>query len=149
MFYLDAYYTVAEAENLETQIRALILGPTVVATVDIDSDTLNIKSNGEWITCYIELPEGCDADDIDSSLIFMNETIPVDISAPVEIGDYDEDGIPDLMVKFSRASVVEWLGLDDYSEDPGKSFEVTFKISGRVKNTLFEGYDTIRILTKE
>jgi hypothetical protein len=148
MFYLDAYYTVVEAENLETQIRALILAPTVVATVDIDSDTLNIKSNGEWITCYIELPEGYDADDIDSSLIFMNETIPVDISAPVEIGDYDEDGIPDLMVKFSRASIVEWLGLVDYSEDPGKSFEVTFKISGRVKNTLFEGYDTIRILTK-
>jgi hypothetical protein len=78
----------------------------------------------------------------------MNETIPVDISAPVEIGDYDEDGIPDLMAKFSRASVVEWLGIVDYSEEPGKSFEVTLKISGRVKNTLFEGYDTIRILTE-
>ncbi|MCK4435140.1 hypothetical protein KAU92_06580, partial [Candidatus Bathyarchaeota archaeon] len=30
----------------------------ISATVDIEPNTLNLKSEGEWITCYIELPEG-------------------------------------------------------------------------------------------
>jgi parallel beta-helix repeat protein len=75
------------------------------ATVDIDPDTLNLKSQGKWITASIELPEGYDVADINVSTMLSNGTVPVDPNAPTAIGDYDGDGIPDLMVKFNRTAV--------------------------------------------
>jgi hypothetical protein len=73
--------------------------------IDFDPDTLNLKSKGEVVTVYIELPEGYDAGQIDVSSIILNGTVPA-LTKPTEIGDYDDDGIPDLMVKFDRASVI-------------------------------------------
>jgi len=89
--------------------------PLILANIDIAPDTLNLKSKGKWITCYIELPEGYNASDVNRSTIMLNDTIPIDpfwIDKPLEsvVGDYDDDGIPDLMVKFNRAAVIEWLG---------------------------------------
>lgn len=37
----------------------------------------------------------------------LNDTIPVDPHSPTKIGDYDHDGIPDLMVKFNEAEVMK------------------------------------------
>jgi len=31
--------------------------PTILATVDVNPDTLNLKSNGECVTVYITLPD--------------------------------------------------------------------------------------------
>jgi len=108
----------------------------ISATIDVEPDTLNAKSSGRWITCYVELPEGYDVSDIDIFTIMLEHTIPLDSGAPTEIGDYDEDGIPDLMVKFDKASIIELL-------DTG---EVTLTITGEVDGTPFEGSDTIRVI---
>jgi len=119
-----------------------------VHDIDVDSDTLNLKSNGEWVTAYIELPAGYNLSDICISTVQINNTISVDSSAPTQIGDYDLDGVPDLMVKFDRASIIEWLGAIDYSEETGKSCLVTVSITGNVLDVLFEGLDTIKMLRK-
>lgn len=63
------------------------------------------------------------------------------------IEDYDRDGIPDLMVKFDKVTVAEWLVSLGYG-GARKKQEVTFRITGRVKDTLFEGFNTILILSK-
>jgi hypothetical protein len=147
MFYVDAYYTVVEAEKLEKQLRSVILNSVVPATIDIEPETLNLQSEGEWISCYIELPEDYDVADIEDDLIFLNETIPADVNAPIQIGDHDEDGNRDLMVKFDRTSVIEWLETIGYSEEIGSIAEVIFEISGKVKDTLLEGYTTVQIIT--
>jgi hypothetical protein len=120
----------------------------VLAEVDFDPDTLNLKSNGEWITCYIELSAGLNVGDIDVGTILLNDTIEVDLGAPAQIGDYDWDGIADLMVKFDRSTVIDWLRLADYNQDTGKSFEVNLKITGMVAGTTFEGADTVKVLLK-
>jgi hypothetical protein len=73
--------------------------------IDFDPDTLNLKSRGEVVTVYIELPEGYDVGQIDVSSIILNGTVPA-LAKPAEIGDYDGDGMLDLMVKFDRASVI-------------------------------------------
>jgi len=122
--------------------------PTLSAAIDIDPDTLNLKSNGQWITAYIELPEEYSVSEIDVSSILLNGSMSVDPEAPTEVGDHDVDNIPDLTVKFERASVVEWLGAADYGEDTGKSAEVALAITGEVAGTPFEGVDTIRVLLK-
>jgi hypothetical protein len=114
----------------------------VTAIIDIHPHTLNLKSKGKWITCYIELPDGYDVGDIDFSTVMLNDTIPVsllDVPAPdpvpTEIGDYDGDGIPDLLVKFDRAEVMALLSVG----------EATLTITGEVAGTPFEGSDTVRV----
>jgi hypothetical protein len=118
--------------------RALVPGP-IEAMVDIDPDTLNLNSKGKWITCYIELPEGYDVDDIDVSTIKLNDQVPAE-SHPTGIGDEDDDGVPDLMVKFDREAVQEILQAGD---------EVEITVTGELEDeTPFEGSDTIRVIDK-
>jgi len=76
----------------------------ITATVDVTPDTLNLKSQGKWITAYIELPSPYNVNNIIVSSIKMNNLVPAAMK-PTEIGDYDGDGIADLMVKFDRSAV--------------------------------------------
>jgi hypothetical protein len=109
--------------------------PAIPATLDINPDTLNLKSKGKWITAYIELPEGYNVNDIDISTVKLNNKIEAELH-PTEIGDYDTDGIPDLMVKFDRQELIATLSVG----------EATLTITGKVNETLFEGSDTIRVI---
>jgi len=114
----------------------------VPASIDIDPNTLNLKSKGEWITGYIELPEGYNVVNINASSIMLNGTIPVDSSAPKAIGDYDSDGIPDLMVKFDRAAVSGLILSQGIT-----SGNVVLTITGRLYDgTMLQGSDTIRVM---
>ncbi|MEE9150432.1 MAG: hypothetical protein V3U20_01195, partial [Thermoplasmata archaeon] len=85
----------------------------------------------------IELPEGFDVNDIEVLTILLEDTISAE-PRPVTVGDYDKDGIPDLMVKFERSKVEEMLLPGIYN----------LKISGQLTDgTLFEGYsDTIKVI---
>jgi len=120
------------------RVVASVLEPTVIeGTVDIDPDTLNLKSKGKWITCYIELPEGYDVAEIDVSTIMLNDLVPAE-SRPTGILDHDGDGVAELMVKFSRAAVQGLLGPADQAE---------LTVTGELADgTLFEGTDTIRVV---
>jgi len=82
----------------------------IPATIDIDPDTLNLKSMGKWITCYIELPKGYDVTKIDVSTIMLNRQVRTK-THPTETGDYDNDDIADIMVKFDRSDVQNILDL--------------------------------------
>jgi len=117
--------------------------PVLTAAIDIIPQSLNLRSRGKWITIYIELPEVYNISDIDATTIMLNNTIPIDFEAPVEIGDYDNDTIPDLMVKFDRATVCNFILSKGI-----KYGNVTFMLSGKLywlNEILFEGYDTIRV----
>jgi len=106
------------------------------ATVDMDPDTLNTKSEGKWITSYIELPEGYDVSGVDIATVMLNGVVSARLH-PTGIGDYDDDGIPDLMVKFNRQDVIALLSAG----------EATLTITGQlVDGTPFEGSDTIRVI---
>ena len=120
------------------------------AFIDIDPDTLNLESNGEWLTAYIELPEGYDVGDINVSTINLLDSIPVDPTAPATIGDCDGDGISDLMVKFNRTAVIIYLGTEDVTEDEtGTDYYEESTITGELTDgTPFEGSDTIRVVDK-
>jgi hypothetical protein len=109
------------------------------ATIDFNPDTLNLKSKGKVVTVYIELPEGYDAEEIDISTVMLNGIVPA-WAHPTDVGDYDSDGVSDLMVKFDRSDVQNVLA-------PGNEVEVT--VSGQLTDgTSFEGADTIRVIAK-
>ncbi len=44
--------------------------------VDFDPDTLNLQSEGKFVTVYIELPEDIDASEIDLFSLELNELVP-------------------------------------------------------------------------
>jgi RHS repeat-associated protein len=110
----------------------------IEADVDFNPDTLNLKSEGTWMTCYIELPDGYTAADIDTPTLLLNEAVPVDW---YEFGDYDSDGIIDLTAKFSREAVQETLG-------PGSMVPVMLSGSSVDELFTFKGMDVIKVLGK-
>ena len=116
--------------------------------IDVNPDTLNLKSNGEWITCYIELSDGFDVNDIDVDSIKLTvdgKEVLVDPAAPTEIGDYDSDGVPDLMVKFDRSELIENVNTIDFENADGKFYDLPTTITGTADGIPFKGTDTIRV----
>ncbi|MGD0496456.1 MAG: NosD domain-containing protein [Candidatus Bathyarchaeia archaeon] len=122
----------------------------VNATIDIDPGTLNLRSRGKWITCYVELPKGYNVSDINVTSVMLNDTVPVYPKAHA-IGDYDEDGIPDLMVKFDRAEVIDYImanvNMTELFEE--KLMTVTLTITGKLNDgTPLQGNTKIRIIAR-
>jgi len=113
----------------------------ISATIDIDPNTINLKSKGKYITCYIELPTGYDVNDIDISMVILiwdGSKVSAETS-PTEVGDYDSDSNADLMVKFDRASVHDMLS--------GGSIEL--EVSGSLTGGPdFEGSDVVNVIDK-
>jgi len=104
--YMDLTYT-----SMGDYGSELVLGfagtavGAVQGTLDFDPDTLNLGSNGKWVTCLIELPDGYDVSAIVFSELTLNDVVPADTTHKASVGDADSDGVPDLVVKFDRASV--------------------------------------------
>jgi hypothetical protein len=118
-------------------IRYIIEAPIAEATIDIDPNTLNLKSRGRWITTYIELSEGYNVNLIDVSTILLEDTISAQLR-PTSIGDYDDDGIPDLMVKFDRSDVIDMLSPGTYN----------LKVTGELEDgSFFKGYSDLITVT--
>lgn len=113
------------------------------ATIDFDPDTLNLKSAGKWITCYIELSEGYSVEEIvpNTVRLWVKGSQILAEEKPTAIGDYDADGILDLMLKFSRSAFIEILKSAGLT--PG---DVTLTVNGQVGNAIFEGTDTVRVV---
>jgi parallel beta-helix repeat protein len=113
------------------------------AKIDIKPDTLNLKSRGQWITCYIELPKGYSVRDINVSTIRLNNTVSACLK-PTIVGDYDGDKITDMMVKFDRAKVINYIL--SVAGKKTRLGQATLTITGKLKNGMrFEGSDQIKI----
>ncbi len=109
---------------------------TINATIDFDPDTLNKKSKGTWIVIYIELPKGFRVEDIKVSSILLNGVVLAE-PWPYSVGDYDNDGIPDIAVKFRRDNVINIL-------PSGNNAQIIVK--GSAGAVTFEGRDVIRVI---
>jgi hypothetical protein len=109
-----------------------IPAPPIEAEVDVDPDTLNLNSKGNWIMCYIWLPEEYNVTDVDPNSIILEN----DIKAESFLANNTEQFVTAI---FSREKVQSIL-------DVG---EVELRITGRLKDgTLFEGTDVIRVIDK-
>jgi len=130
--------------------------PAISATVDIDPDTLNLKSNGEFVTAYIELPEGYSVADIVLETVYLDgiqaitdPTFGFVTDPDAYLTDHDGDGILERMVKFDRATVRDTLtDVTDYEEGT-KFYDLTLTVTGQLADgTLFEGTDIVTVIKK-
>jgi hypothetical protein len=116
-------------------VRITARPTTVEAAIDINPDTLNLRSKGKWITCYIEWPEEYDVADIDVGSILLEGLLEVQHS------DVQDDV---LMVEFDRQDVIAYIELVLGIEPPA---DVTLMVTGELNDgTPFEGSDTIRVI---
>jgi len=140
--------TVGESEFRRVISRRAVsftVGPSIsMATIDLHPEALNLASRGEYVTAYVELPAGYDVADINVLTVMLNDTVRAE-PQPTAIGDYDRDGIPDLMMKFDRAKVEQHvLNAVSLTE---KFTTVTLTIAGRLNDeTQFQGSATIKIV---
>ena len=102
----------------------------IAADIDIHPNTLNLKSEGKWITCSIWFPEGFDVDDT-KSVLLNGEVTP---------GWYMVHETRQMLkVKFKRSKVQDILNVG----------QVELTISGElIDGTKFEGTDTITVIDK-
>lgn len=118
-----------------------IAPPTIDATLDISPTGLNLQSKGKWVVGHIELPEGYNLGDIDVSTIMVNDTVPIDLTAPVEVGDYDNDSVSDLTFAFNRTEIVEYVVSRGVTRG-----SVTLALTGKLRRIVsFRGCDTIQV----
>jgi low density lipoprotein receptor-related protein 5/6 len=113
---------------------ALTIIPEVVveAAIEIEPDTLNLKSGGRWITCYIALPEWFDVAYIDIPSVVLEEGIGAE---EVWLDEKNQVAI----AKFKRSELQDVL-------DAG---EVELTVSGELRGVVkFEGTDVIRVIDK-
>jgi len=108
----------------------------IIATINIEPETLNLKSQGRWITCFIQLPEGYSVEDIDIATILLENNIPAEWTNI-------EDSV--LIVKFDRAAVIQYIRdiLDITSGEVALTIAATL-----VDGTSIEAADTIRVISK-
>lgn len=124
-------------EGPDSEIYITVYDPVSLITADISvhPKNLNLASQGQWITVHIELPSGYDVAEIDITTIRLEGIIPAE-TEPAVIGDYDEDGALDLMVKFDRQNLISLL-------EPGDS---KLRVEGKLADgTMFAGTDTITV----
>jgi hypothetical protein len=121
--------------TLSVQVTAPPPGPSIV-TFDFVPRTLNLMSRGQVVTGFLEPQPPLTLADLDiSSLVLGGSVSPEE---PINPGDHDDDGIPDLMMKFPRSAVISTIG------SPGASTEVT--VAGHIDGQHFEAMDYVRTL---
>lgn len=111
------------------------IGP-VPARVSITPSTLNLNSNGKYVTGTIELALPFFTAEIVPTSIRLQGTIPA-VPGTASLGDANADGIQELTVKFDRATFQAVLPQGEY---------VPVTVTGDVRNRTFAGEDTIRTL---
>jgi hypothetical protein len=125
----------------------LVEGPkTIKANIVVDPNTLNLSSNGRWITCFIELETDFDPNGIDGGSVTFASTVPAWMGdqgwATPEanwenVSDFDDDGVTERMVKFDRSAVQALV-------QPG---EATVTVQGKMfGGRPFEGTAVIRVI---
>ena len=115
------------------KLHAFLMTPLIYADIDIKPNSLNLANKGRWVTCEIFIPEDCNAADVNSSSILLEDQIPADW-----VWFNEEQNI--LMAKFNRLALQEIL-------EPG---EVELIVRGYFDNgTYFEGIDTIKVIDKK
>jgi hypothetical protein len=118
MIYENLYATKAEIPFVHCDL-----------SLDIDPDTLNLKSKGRWITAYLRT-EGPNAVDIDAPSLLLNNVIPS--------ARWDIQNDTTLMVKFDRAAVQAILPIAE---------TVDIKVTGQWNDgETFELHDIIRVI---
>lgn len=127
--YATSVWITSNGGNESLTVSVNVLPPPPPMVLDIDPDTLNLKSKGRWITAYI-YGEKARVEDIDASSILLNDEV-----SPAWWGIQND---VTLMVKFDRAATQAVVSVSN---------SVDIKVTGQWRDgESFELHDTIRVI---
>jgi hypothetical protein len=92
------------------------------------------------ITTFVELPTSYNPADIDIASLLLEGAIPLAVPPTPKLGDGDEDGTPNPMVRFSRQALITLL----YETDRDKG-TLGLRVTGNVVGDPFEVRGTVRV----
>lgn len=114
----------------------------IEATVEFQPEIIR-PPGSRYLRCYIELPAPYKVEDIDVASVALTEVNGTTIDPPLEtmgrprIGDFDRDGIRDLIVQFDLRDLTPFLRVG----------ENTLTVTGNiVDGKKFKGRGTIRLI---
>ena len=112
--------------------------PVSVVALEVDPNTLNATSHGNYVTAHIELSAGHDPAQINLASLRLNSFVAASMDH-WEIMDWNLNGVPDLMAKFPRDQVEQFVGEGDH---------VLVTITGTIydQEQAFTGTDLIRVI---
>ncbi len=132
---LDGKPRVLDGDNdgfLVVDMGAYEYSLTIPAEVRIVPQTVNLASKGNWITCYIWLPEQYNVADIDPNSILLEDSVP---AASLSVNEQQQVAT----AKFICEEVQTILEVGD----------IELKITGRLTDgTPFEAADTIKVIER-
>ena len=111
-------------------------------------NSLQLDHGNGTATSFIELPEPFEPTQIQISTVQLNDKI-VHVQDPTygyvnnPIGDEDEDGIPDMKLKYERGALVQTIEPRNVQDKWGQA---TLTIFGEWQVYHFKGYDDIQIV---
>jgi hypothetical protein len=113
----------------------LIPAATTVLPVDFrfEPTTLNLSSEGRWVTGSIAVSPPHTPREIDVSSVRLNGVVPVDGDAPATI----RPGASELVVRFDRGAV---------SASVTAGERVPMVLTGSIGGEAFAGFDTVRVI---
>ena len=129
----DRLSSITKLRNFDDQVQQFFDGVDgqLAMSFTLTPRTLNLASQGKWVTGSLEPTSSFAARDIDVQSIRLNGSVPVDPAAPTTLSGNNR-----LIVKFNRAAVE--LSLSD-----GDNVPVT--VTGTIGNHTFLGTDHIRV----
>lgn len=108
---------------------------TIQAGIKLSPDILYTLRPNQILSCYIELPQQYNIQDINPESILLNYRGKGDLGT-VAYGDYNQNGIPDFKIEFPAKEITPFLVPGDQS----------LVISGLVKEEYFRGVGNIKII---
>ena len=110
--------------------------PAVAMGFELSPHVVQPAARARWMTAWLEPPAPFTVQEIDVASVRVND-VAVAQGSEVTVGDQDRDGIPDLELRFERATLERTLA-------PGDA--VTVQVTGRMGVRTFVGSDVIRVL---
>ncbi len=127
---------VANAGSKSLSVYGPGFGP-IEAYFRITPRTLNVKSNGKYVSGVIQVSPPRNVREIDLSTVRVFDTVFA-IPGRESFGDKNEDGIEDVTVRFCRGEFIDAL------PENGENVDVVVK--GAIGDDEFEGTDVLRVL---
>ncbi|MFC1902901.1 hypothetical protein ACFLX4_02400 [Chloroflexota bacterium] len=124
--------------------RREVLPSKLKARIDIEPDTLSLGTvtAEEFITTFIELPPRYSPKSIDIGTVRLIKDISP-LKGLIDIVDHDQNGVPELMVRFDRQLVIEHLKRRGLAEG-----NVPLTLTGIVNGRPFEGETIVLVASK-
>jgi Aspartyl protease/Thrombospondin type 3 repeat len=142
---VDSYLLSAPVLHLSTY--GAIAAHVCTASVDVDSNALNVKAKGNFVMVFVEFSTSCGhpLHEVDFSTVRLQAVDPITSPrTPISsrftpsIGDANGNGTPDLTLKFERDAVAKWFE---------SNTRVVIRLIGNFRDgTLFRGEDVVNVI---